>query len=659
MKLIFTLIILFPFLIYKNILFAQTDTDSVTQQSNSNAVSISGEVGVYGELYNISNAPNRRPNSTGRIFLRPTLDLFGLFQIPFEFLISSEGTSARQNINQFGISPKWSWGSMHIDNFNEDFSQFTLNGIKIRGGGLNLNPGFVHLSTAVGFTNRSVFGGAQDGAFERFLLAAKLGFGDPEQTYVDVIFLKAKDKISSIDQNVKTITLLEPNGDEAYPIGTLQTIRWTSSKVFGAVKIEISRDGGATYELIQNNQPNLGNYDWIVSAPSTFQALIKISSLEDSTISDQSDFFFSIGTGSDFQFKPEKRSDEIINANAVTPQENLVLALAGKINILENKLSFEFEASGSVYSRDTRASELDLDSISVPKFISNIFTPRIGTNYDFAVNTLINLNLQSFSSRIGYKRIGPGYQSLGLSYMLNDQQEISLLNSIRISKYAFTLGYINQSDNLLNQKLFTTSRNIFTAGLSGSLTDFWNTSIMANILNMTNNSKNDSTKTDFGNFILSTTQSFLISQTSFVRSFMVTYVYQNSDNKSYHLKNNKTFVHTLNAGLNFLLNQNLNASLNGGVVNSKILDIIKITTTNFSVSIQHNGFERKLNTSVSFNSAFRQGNNSYRTGLNIGYSFTSDDTIILALWYSKFNGDGAARSDFNELMTNLSYSHRF
>lgn len=64
-----------------------------------------GEIGAYGELYFMLGYSKRRPSSTGRIFCRPTLNLFNLILIPFDSLISSVGSSVRKNMNQFGISP--------------------------------------------------------------------------------------------------------------------------------------------------------------------------------------------------------------------------------------------------------------------------------------------------------------------------------------------------------------------------------------------------------------------------------------------------------------------------------------------------------------------------------------------------------------------------
>ncbi len=237
---------------------AQQDSQSVNSNFVKENFRIGGEIGAYGEYYTTNNEFARRPNATGRLFFRPTIDLFDLIQIPFEFLISTEGSSARQNINQFGINPKWSWGSLHLGDFSTEYSRYTLSGVLIRGGGINLNPGNFRFSTAAGFTRRSVQGGAQDGSFKRFLLASKIGYGNESVSFLDLIFLRAKDEISSLDRNDKNITILSPNGNDVLDIGALISITWNSFNVGGAIKIELSRDGGSTFELIADNQPNVG-----------------------------------------------------------------------------------------------------------------------------------------------------------------------------------------------------------------------------------------------------------------------------------------------------------------------------------------------------------------------------------------------------------------
>uniref|UniRef100_A0A832G6C9 Uncharacterized protein n=1 Tax=Ignavibacterium album TaxID=591197 RepID=A0A832G6C9_9BACT len=658
MKIHFLPSVIIVLIIFTNTFFAQQN-ESNTQGSNfvKENFRISGDLGAYGEYYNTNNDYARRPKTTGRLFFRPTIDLFDLFQIPFEFLISTEGNAARQNINQFGINPKWSWGSLNIGDFSTEYSRYTLSGIQIRGGGINLNPGNFRFSTASGFTRRSVPGGAQDGSFKRFLLASKIGYGNEAVSFIDFIFVRAKDEVSSLDQNTQNITIISPNGNDVLEIGSLISINWNSFGFSGGVKIELSRDGGSTYELIADNQPNVSFYNWTVTGPSTFEALIRVSSIESPEVFDVSDNFFSIGTG--VETRIVSNPNNIINQNAVTPQENLVLGTKGKISFLDNTISFDFDAAGSVYTRDLRASELDLDSADIPSFITKIYKPRAGTNYDFAYNTSLSLRFQSFSTKIGYRRVQPGYNSLGTAYLHSDIQEISIMNTIRISTVNLNLSYIRQTDNLLDQKLFTTARNIITAGINAKVTNSWIASISGNILLMKNDSNNDSTKIDFNNLALSLNNSFTVDPKGFLRSININYALQNSDNKSYLLKKNTTVVHSLNLGLGFGLTDNLNSNFSAGFINSSLFDTVKSFTHNYGLNFSHKALSNKLNSSLNLNSAFNQGNKTYRGTVSSGYNLTDADVVSLAISFMRYDGKTFRGGSFNELITSLSYNHRF
>ena len=649
----------FFLLLFSSLIFAQTSSDTTDESSSSrDIISISGDLGAYGELYSISGQPKRRPSSTGRLFFRPVVDFYGVVQLPFDFLLSTEGSSARQNINQFGLNPDWGWGSAHIGDFNKEYSPLSLSGIKIRGGGLNFNPELFRVSVVSGFTQRSVPGGAQDGSYKRFLFAAKLGYGKEDQTYFDLIFLKAKDEVGSLPQNVKSITVISPNGDDILPLGTLTSIKWTSSGIGGFLKIEISRDGGSSYELIANDQPNIGYYNWTITGPETFQALIKITSVEDSSVYDISDYVFRIAAGVEYKHGLSI-NDQIINSNAVTPQENLLLAAKGRIAFGENRFILDYEAGGSIYTRDLRANKINQDSVDVPKIVSTFYDPYIGTNYDYAINSLLTLNLSSASLKAGYKYTGPGYYSLGVAYLLNDQQEISLNGNLRVERFSIGAGYLNQSDNLLDQKAFTTSRNIFNVSINGMLTNFWTVGAMANILGMSNDSKNDTTKTDFSNLVLGLNQSFLLSQTELLRAISVNYFFQNSNNESVLLKNYTTSTHTFNFALNLSLLSNLNSALSAGLVSSEVFDTLTTLTQTYAISFQHRGFDNQLSSSLLIGTSISEKNTSFRTGLKSSYNISSNNALSFQLSYTIFNGSSLTGGKFKEIISSLSYSRRF
>jgi hypothetical protein len=91
-----------------------------------------------------------------------------------------------------------------------------------------------------------------------------------------------------------SVTVVAPNGGETWPIGSTQTIRWSSTGLSGKVKIEISRDGGTNCSPLFNNVTNTGSKTWKVTKPTTMQARICVSSKCDPSVFDTSDGDFRV-----------------------------------------------------------------------------------------------------------------------------------------------------------------------------------------------------------------------------------------------------------------------------------------------------------------------------------------------------------------------------
>jgi hypothetical protein len=75
---------------------------------------------------------------------------------------------------------------------------------------------------------------------------------------------------------------------EVFPIGFEKNIVWSSVNVSGNVKIELSRDGGGTYETIFPNTSNDGSEAWTVSGAVSEMARIRITSLSTPGVGDSS-----------------------------------------------------------------------------------------------------------------------------------------------------------------------------------------------------------------------------------------------------------------------------------------------------------------------------------------------------------------------------------
>jgi len=91
-----------------------------------------------------------------------------------------------------------------------------------------------------------------------------------------------------------SINVTSPNGGENWVIGSTQAITWSSISVTGRVKIELSRDDGATWTTIIASTANDGTRDWRVSGPATTSARIKVTSNSNPAVFDISDANFTI-----------------------------------------------------------------------------------------------------------------------------------------------------------------------------------------------------------------------------------------------------------------------------------------------------------------------------------------------------------------------------
>ena len=99
--------------------------------------------------------------------------------------------------------------------------------------------------------------------------------------------------IADDDAPAASITVLSPNGGQFWRIGSSKELKWSSVGVSGSLMIELSRDGGATWQVLFASTANDGSQFWTVTGPTTTQARIRITSLS-APVSDTSDGNFRI-----------------------------------------------------------------------------------------------------------------------------------------------------------------------------------------------------------------------------------------------------------------------------------------------------------------------------------------------------------------------------
>jgi hypothetical protein len=89
------------------------------------------------------------------------------------------------------------------------------------------------------------------------------------------------------------ITVLTPHGGEILDVGSTTEITWTSSQIGDIVKVELSRDNGATWSTLKDSLQNSGQWTWTVTGPISNVCIVRISDIG-GTVTATSDGVFTI-----------------------------------------------------------------------------------------------------------------------------------------------------------------------------------------------------------------------------------------------------------------------------------------------------------------------------------------------------------------------------
>ena len=169
---------------------------SLPEARASSPFKLTGEVGSYLESYQRKEGKTDRPDFTARLYFRPTVSFWGM-SFPFEFMLSTEETRVRQPFNHLSLSPRFGPVTLHIGDYYPEFSEYTLRGEFVRGGGIDLRPGGFRLSLVSGQNRRATKG--DNPTYARNLSGVKLGLGKKGGFLLDLNLLKVRDEPKSLD----------------------------------------------------------------------------------------------------------------------------------------------------------------------------------------------------------------------------------------------------------------------------------------------------------------------------------------------------------------------------------------------------------------------------------------------------------------------------
>lgn len=183
---------------------------------SASPVEFSGSASIYAEYDDINGDTLIESTSQVRFNLSPTISFYKM-PITFDLQLSSLESKYRQALNKYRISIQpekmardmvnvpsivFAISNVEFGTCYPYFSPYTLSGVPLSGGVIELNPGFLHLEGTMGKLQRSVNisdSAYTDYAYARNLAALNVGFGKKESSHFHFIYMHAGDDTTSVD----------------------------------------------------------------------------------------------------------------------------------------------------------------------------------------------------------------------------------------------------------------------------------------------------------------------------------------------------------------------------------------------------------------------------------------------------------------------------
>jgi hypothetical protein len=263
------------------------------------------------------------------------------------------------------------------------------------------------------------------------------------------------------------------------------------------------------------------------------------------------------------------------DSSGIAPAENTVAGYALRFTFLDKRLTLESNGALSLYTNDLNASKVEDSAFEkgIEK-LNSLATARTSSELYGAIDAALRYKTRDFSVKVQYRRIDPGYQSMGAYFLNNDLENYTIAPAFmalkRRIRFSGSLGI--QHDDLSKQKRAKANKVIGSANLSADLNQRLSVDV-----NYSNYSVNQTVKTIRFADSLKVVQSS--SQLSFAPRYTITGI---------------SIAHTIAFAANLSKARELNParedSLNGD-----------INTYNYLLNYQLNFMAHLASVSVSFN----------------------------------------------------------
>jgi hypothetical protein len=356
----------------------------------------------------------------------------------------------------------------------------------------------------------------------------------------------------------------------------------------------------------------------------------------------------------------------LLNPFSVTPQENVVTGAAGRLFLFDRRLAVRGELNGSGHTHDVRASPLDNEALldEVPGLIRGVFTPRIGSSFGLAYTAGADVKYRSFVGAVNYRRVDPGFMSLGVASLLNDFTSWDVGGTQRFGRVASVrVDAARQHDNLVGQKAFTTNRDRYSAMVSLRPTQRWTSSLRAQYVGMHNDLDAANPQwTAYDNWMLSTTQTMSLGRDRLLRSTGFTYSLRTAGDDNPARSASSLTAHDVSVRAVLAPTEALSVTPSIGLQGSSSAAVpgwhVRET---YGLAAQHRARDGRWSSSISLGSTADRGIGSFQTRITSRYDLTRADAVSFTLRESRYRNAPnpfGAPGNFQERTASLQLTRR-
>ncbi len=363
------------------------------------------------------------------------------------------------------------------------------------------------------------------------------------------------------------------------------------------------------------------------------------------------------------------KPSDTLNQLGYTPAENAVFGIKSHQAFGKKKnVVWDLDGAASAYTRDLNSQLIDIGTGIGTKFLKIAIPPHLSTSYAWTVHSSISYKAETYNLGFDYNRIQPEYQSMGVDYIMNDQEKVNLTQGCVAAKKKINLSFSEfyQRDNLNKRKSVMTNRTGLTGTLALNLNQNFGFAFSYNnyITFQTAGLKalNDTTK------LLQIQQTLVFSpHYTFVGKKMVNNIFLTTSYSRLDDLNQYTSKYLKNSKVNINLGQSLSVTaIAFGFSPSinflySITPVVKIFTVGPTVAFSKSFLKNKISTSTSITFVATMLNSIWSSKTitnNIGFSYRVTKNHALKLGNSIMYSMNIANNT-SEYKGSITYTYTF